>query len=55
MGINLTRAAVDWAYREKFDAISVVTQGCNIVAQRTFQRVGFITNNVHVWLHKWYV
>jgi dTDP-4-amino-4,6-dideoxy-D-galactose acyltransferase len=54
MGINLTRAAVDWAYREKFDAISVVTQGCNIVAQRTFQRVGFITNDVHVWLHKWY-
>jgi dTDP-4-amino-4,6-dideoxy-D-galactose acyltransferase len=54
VGLNLTRAAVDWAYHEGFTDISVVTQGCNVPAQRTFQRAGFITGNVAVWLHRWY-
>jgi dTDP-4-amino-4,6-dideoxy-D-galactose acyltransferase len=54
MGTNLSRAAVTWAYDEGFKTISVVTQGCNVPAQRAFQRAGFITGNVAVWLHKWY-
>jgi ribosomal protein S18 acetylase RimI-like enzyme len=54
VGLNLTKAAVDWAYHEGFTDISVVTQGCNDAAQRTFQRAGFVTSNVAVWLHKWY-
>lgn len=54
MGLNLTHAAVDWAYRENFETITVVTQGCNIPAQRAFQRAGFVTESVDVWLHKWY-
>ena len=54
VGVNLAKAAVDWAHHEGFTDISVVTQGCNVPAQRAFQRAGFITGNVAVWLHKWY-
>lgn len=54
VGVNLTRAAVNHAHSLGIPRISVVTQGCNIPAQRAFQGAGFVTSAVDVWLHKWY-
>ena len=54
VGLNLTRAAVDHAHRSGIPRISVVTQGCNIAAQRSFQGAGFATSSIDVWLHKRY-
>ncbi len=54
MGSSLSRAAVDWAHAEGIPRISVVTQGCNIPAQRAFQSAGFVARKTDVWLHKWY-
>lgn len=54
LGSSLSRAAVHWAFQQGLETISVVTQGCNIPAQRAFQSAGFVTRKTEVWLHKWY-
>lgn len=54
VGRHLTDAAVNWAHAAGYRTITVVTQGCNIPAQRTFQACGFRTSQTDVWLHKWY-
>ena len=35
-------------------AINLVTQGCNIVAQRMYQRRGYRTRSLELWFHKWF-
>lgn len=54
MGANLARAAVNWAYEQRIPEMSVVTQGCNLPAQRAFAAAGFAPYATDVWLHKWY-
>lgn len=54
IGRVLTASAIDWAYQQRIPHMTVVTQGCNIAAQRTFQGAGFRTSDVSVWLHRWY-
>ncbi len=54
LGLNLTHAAVNYAYLRGFPKISVVTQGCNMASQRAFQAAGFRITEAAVWLHKWY-
>ena len=53
-GVRLTNAACHYAAEVGEKRISVVTQGCNIAAQHTFQDCGFRTCDVSVWLHKWF-
>ena len=35
--------------------MTVVTQGRNVAALRTFQRAGFLPSSLDLWFHKWYV
>ena len=51
-GRLLTDAARHYAAEVGEQRISVVTQGCNVAAQRAFQDCGFRTCDVSVWLHK---
>lgn len=53
VGRALTDSAIDWAYHRRVPEITVVTQGANIAAQRTFQASGFRTTDTSVWMHKW--
>jgi dTDP-4-amino-4,6-dideoxy-D-galactose acyltransferase len=53
LGVNLTRAAVQWGYLRGLERMTVVTQGRNVPAQRTFQRAGFTTLSTGVWFHRW--
>jgi GNAT superfamily N-acetyltransferase len=54
LGEALSRGAVGWCAREGATSVSVVTQGRNAAALRTFERAGFRAQSVGIWFHKWY-
>jgi dTDP-4-amino-4,6-dideoxy-D-galactose acyltransferase len=54
IGVDLARGAVGWCHGRGSEAMSVVTQGRNVAALRTFQRAGFLVDSVGLWFHKWY-
>ena len=54
MGVALSRAAVAWCRERGAEEMSVVTQGRNAAALRTFQRAGFLVDSIGLWFHKWY-
>lgn len=54
LGLALTLGAVVWCRRRGMNEMSVVTQGRNVAALRTFEQGGFRVASVGVWLHKWY-
>ena len=53
LGKMLVRAALDWFAQRGTLRVTVVTQGRNLAAQRLYQRSGFLTNRVDLWLHRW--
>jgi dTDP-4-amino-4,6-dideoxy-D-galactose acyltransferase len=53
-GVALAAGAVTWCGRRGAESVSVVTQGRNVAALRTFQRAGFLLASVDLWFHKWY-
>lgn len=53
-GVALATGAVAWCASRGARAMSVVTQGRNVAALRTFQRAGFLVSSVDLWFHKWY-
>jgi dTDP-4-amino-4,6-dideoxy-D-galactose acyltransferase len=54
LGVDLARAAIAWCATRGAERMTVVTQGRNVPALRTFQRAGFLASSVDLWLHKWY-
>ncbi len=40
-------------FQRKIKKLSVVTQGRNYGAQRTYQKSGFLTKKTELWYHKW--
>jgi dTDP-4-amino-4,6-dideoxy-D-galactose acyltransferase len=54
VGVTLSRGAVAWCRDRGARRMSVVTQGRNTAALRTFQRAGFLADSVGLWFHKWY-
>jgi GNAT superfamily N-acetyltransferase len=54
VGKSLVLAALDWLSQQGLVRSTVVTQGRNIMAQRLYQRCGFVTENLQLWYHKWY-
>jgi dTDP-4-amino-4,6-dideoxy-D-galactose acyltransferase len=53
-GVELARGAVAWCRARGAEQMSVVTQGRNVGALRTFQRAGFLVETMGLWFHKWY-
>lgn len=53
-GARLVRGALAWLRAAGCARATVVTQGCNIRAQRLYQRCGFKTARVQLWLHRWF-
>jgi dTDP-4-amino-4,6-dideoxy-D-galactose acyltransferase len=53
LGDSLIRGACHAFQRAGLDRAEVVTQAENIAAQRLYQRHGFRTSSVDVWLHRW--
>jgi dTDP-4-amino-4,6-dideoxy-D-galactose acyltransferase len=54
VGKALMTAMMNFGYITGLTAITVVTQGGNISAQRTFQACGFRSERTDLWLHRWY-
>lgn len=52
VGQALVSSAVAWTRAQKAETISVVTQGRNVAAQRTFQRAGFLATKTQLWFHR---
>ena len=53
IGLAMVQHALAWFAAGGAREVSVVTQGRNILAQRVYQRCGFLTNAVRVWFHRW--
>jgi RimJ/RimL family protein N-acetyltransferase len=53
-GLELASGAVAWCAGRGARTMSVVTQGRNAAALRTFQRAGFLVASAELWFHKWY-
>lgn len=53
IGTRLIDAATSWFAARGTDTITVVTQGRNIVAQRLYQRSGFLICSTDTWYHLW--
>lgn len=54
VGLELVRGAIAWLSEAGAERLTVVTQGHNVAAQRTFQRGGFRTSGVDLWFHGWF-
>jgi len=50
-GEALMKGALDLGWQDGLQEIRIVTQGGNIGAQRTFQKVGFRSIQTDLWLH----
>lgn len=53
IGADLVRGAIDVAKVRGAEQMTVVTQGLNVGAIRTFEGCGFRTSRTQFWLHKW--
>jgi dTDP-4-amino-4,6-dideoxy-D-galactose acyltransferase len=54
LGRDLVLGAVRWCAERGLADVTVVTQGRNVPALRTFESCGFRTTDVGLWFHKWY-
>lgn len=54
VGYELVRGALDWAFTRDAKEMTVVTQGRNVGALRTFEGCGFRVANTSLWLHRRY-
>jgi TDP-D-fucosamine acetyltransferase len=55
LGRALMHGALRWFTENRLNRVEVVTQARNFTAQRLYQRSGFVTANVQLWFHKWFV
>ncbi len=54
VGSELVSSSVNWAKGQQAKEMTVVTQGRNIGALRTFESCGFRITKMEQWLHRWY-
>ncbi|MCH7972650.1 MAG: GNAT family N-acetyltransferase [Bacteroidetes bacterium] len=52
IGLNLLYNVFNYLIDRKFNKITVVTQGRNYLAQRLYQKAGFLTHSTELWYHK---
>ncbi len=55
LGKKLINESLRWFASEGVGRVTVVTQGRNVIAQRLYQRFGFMLTSVEVWYHRWFL
>jgi len=55
LGRALVQGALGWFSENRLHRVEVVTQARNLAARHLYQRSGFVTANVQLWFHKWFV
>jgi dTDP-4-amino-4,6-dideoxy-D-galactose acyltransferase len=53
-GKALVSGALEWFWSLGVEKVAVVTQLRNVAAQRLYQAMGFRTEEVKVWYHRWF-
>jgi dTDP-4-amino-4,6-dideoxy-D-galactose acyltransferase len=53
-GRALVSGALEWFWSVGVEKVAVVTQARNVAAQRLYQAMGFRTDEVKVWYHRWF-
>ena len=54
IGLAMVEGVLEWFAARDAREVSVVTQGRNIMAQRVYQRCGFLTSSGRFWFHRWF-
>jgi len=54
IGLAMVHHTLRWFTVHDARVVSVVTQGRNIMAQRVYQRCGFLTASLRFWYHRWF-
>ena len=54
LGQDLLRESLRWFASKGALRVTVVTQGCNVSAQRMYQRCSFETQSLQLWYHRWF-
>jgi dTDP-4-amino-4,6-dideoxy-D-galactose acyltransferase len=54
VGLCLVQRAMAWFESRGAREVAVVTQGRNVMAQRLYQRCGFLTRSTRLWFHRWF-
>jgi len=54
LGRDLVRESLRWFASKGALRATVITQGRNVSAQRTYQRCGFETRSLQLWYHRWF-
>jgi dTDP-4-amino-4,6-dideoxy-D-galactose acyltransferase len=53
-GKALVSGALEWFWSVDVEKVAVVTQVRNVAAQRLYQAMGFRTDEVKIWYHRWF-
>ena len=54
VGTAMVQHTLRWFTARDVRAVTVVTQGRNVMAQRVYQRCGFLTSATRLWFHRWF-
>jgi GNAT superfamily N-acetyltransferase len=54
VGSDLVAGALEWLREAASARVEVQTQARNVGAQRLYERAGFLTSQVDIWLHRWF-
>lgn len=54
LGKKLINESLRWFASQGVGRVRVVTQGRNVIAQRLYQKFGFMLTSVEVWYHRWF-
>jgi len=54
LGRALVEGAIRWMAEQGATTMNVVTQGRNVVAQRLYQRAGYVTADLSLYYHRWF-
>ncbi len=53
VGRQLVLNSLEWFKRHNCTIVHVATQGRNVLAQRVYERAGFLANGFSLWYHSW--
>jgi ribosomal protein S18 acetylase RimI-like enzyme len=55
IGSMLINGALRWFAEHDLERVEVITQGRNVRAQRVYQRAGFVSAQMQLWYHRWFI
>ncbi|MEP7292232.1 MAG: GNAT family N-acetyltransferase [Chloroflexota bacterium] len=54
IGTALINGSLAWLGSRGVMTVELATQGRNMRAQRAFQRLGFVSDHIELWYHRWF-